>query len=559
MGKANSAADSSGEAVGFPAGSRFRGGEAFHPSQGGMVTTPDGSLYSVSHPNRVPNGGYDGPTREGDTFFIAKNRIGEVALGSSDGKGVPNGFEDEFTALDADDGRLARVAYVNKDGSHYFSGKLGEVGRLTQELYNFSVEWNSPKTYSAAETRETIVQGLAEVVDAGAADGKLIAPIEVIGQQALGKEHSNPDKYVQFTSDYMPTQSGFPLEETFAVNAAQALRGTKEKLAVVTKAAYYMQFVNPLLTAKTLAGPFYAGSRETTKLSEFSDHQQRHMQEVGVTPNDLLGKFMSRRYVLRRVGSPSAGTWLAPPPETEEEYLDQAHTDLQSQRISSVDRLMGEHTDRARLVLGAFENCSLGNVGDLDKMTCDAIVANAIYSSVEQMIARGQKPEALFPDIFGYTHLGKKRALQKAHESNLNIHRFGMDAFYNGKPAHAYGERLLELARFGEKRRVPNWAIGDFLSSYVSNQKTRDTLYNWCRQTGQAPSMEAFHQTGIGIPAVYLHEIFNYNHQKYPNLPEADIIRLCDLDLARSFVRDVDRHVTQTTRSLGTRALAPKR
>jgi hypothetical protein len=559
MGKANSAADNSGEAVGFSTGSRFRSGEAFDPAQGGMVTTPDGNVYSVSHPNRVPDGGYRGPDRDGDTVFVAKNRIGKVALGIGDEKGVPNGFEDEFTALDAKDGRLARVAYLDENGNHYFAGKLGKVGRLTQELYNFSVEWNSPKTYSAAETRTTIAQGVAEVVDAGAADGKLIAPIEVIGQQALGKEHSNPDKYVQFTSDYMPAQSGFPLEETFAVNAAQALRGTKEGLAVISKAAYYMQFVNPLLAAKTLAGPFYAGVRETTQLPDFSDHQQRHMQKVEIQPNDLAGKFMSRRYVLRRIGSPSAGTWLTPPPETEKDYLDAAHTNLHNQQISSVDRLMGEHTDRARVVLGAFENCSLGNVGDLDKMSVDAIVANAIYSSVEQMVARGQKPEELFPDIFGYARLGKQRALQKAHQSNLNIHRLGMDAFYNGKPVHDYGERLLALARYGEIRRVPNWAIGDFLSSYISTQKTRETLYDWCRQTGQPPSMEAFHQTGVGIPAVYLHEIFDYNREKYPNLPEADIIQLCDLDLARSFVRDVDRHVTQNTRYLGAKASALKK
>lgn len=308
---------------------------------------------------------------------------------------------------------------------------------------------------------------------------------------------------------------------------------------------YLEQFVNPLLAAPTLDGAFYAGSR-TMNMAGFTEQQLRHMKHVGITPQDLRGPAISHRYKLRRLGSPSAGIWMRRQPATEEEYYAQAHQALHTKRASSADRLMGEHTDRLRETLGTRESSNQGNVGHLDKMPAHGLAANAVYSSIEGMLARGEQPERIFPELFAWAREGEQ-GLHKADRLSLDVHRRSMDARYNGKPVHDYAGQLWALAQYRNDGGVPEWAAGDFFSSYVPNEFTRKNLRAWCRETGKAPSMAAFYETGIGVPGVYSHEIFNYFREKYPAEPESEIIRRCELDKALAW----QRHVELRTAKIG--------
>lgn len=538
--KTNTAANLSRHTYSVSRDAQFLCGATFDPSRGGIVRLADNSLLSVSDPKRVPDAKpIKRPTKHEDQYLIAANRVGRINLSTTSATRSSYGLEWEFVVLDRR-GKLHPVQAIDAAGEPTFMDGLQEIPNVTHEFHRFALELGVPVSHSWMQAKRNLLPALHQIVVALAANNLVLAPLDIVGSP-LSNADRGSHPYMTYIADFMFRNSGFPMEEVYAMYGIQSHCGLKHTSTSI-QAGYYMQFINPLLAAATLGGPFYRGYRELLSPPVFTDEQYHHLERVGLTPEDFVGRFMSRRYLLRRAASPSAGTWRERPPITCEGYLDAAHTALSNGKIFSIDRLMGEQTDRLRLSIppnGTFENCSFGNVGNVLKAEGLQLVSCVLFETIEHILQHNQKPERLFPLLFA------DLTLEQAHRDNLLIHRYGMDAKViragNEYTVEILGLELRRMLHFLPKQHIPKVTEEWFFASYTSSSKTRDSLKRWCARTGQNPSLEAFHQTGTGIPAIYLNEVYDDLMKRCPNLTEAEVIRQCELDLGQAFMQDVNR------------------
>jgi len=545
--KANPAASKHNPPVLIPGGSYFYDGTPFSRERGGVVYASGGKVLSVAEPGCVPDIGYDGPTCEPfKGHLLPCNRVAELRIveGSYDDQTEPGyGFEWELPIVDAKTGETKSVTARDQNGRTVFLGRLQQLAskyvNITPEAHTYVAELGITPANSIDELSHNMIVGVSEAIHAIVADGGLPVATDVIGHRKMGRPESSTDEYLMSTIAWLASQAyftdDFPIETFFVAYAAQFHRDIRNTEAAV-RAAGFMQSANVVLAAVGANGPFFLGKRKVDQIPEFGKKQWAVLRNRGLGKDDFNGERLSWRGTLMNVVSPSAGTWREMPPTEIFEYLGYCHDKLRTGQASSIDRSVANHGDRLRLTIGAsgtFENLSQPNVPSLHSQISALVVWNAIFTSVEEMIMKGEDPRDVAPFLFGAT-------LEQARKERISADLLGPDALRNGKPLYKARDEVRRVAEYSKRNCLPDFYIDWHLRSYASADETRSVIRQWCAETGNPPSMQAFHELGIGAPAHYVIARYNYLKEQFPDLSETEIIRDCNIDNGQALVREVE-------------------
>ncbi len=316
--------------------------------------------------------------------------------------------------------------------------------------------------------------------------------------------------------------------------AAQFHRDIRDTEAAV-RAAMFMQSANVVLAAVGVNGPFFLGQRTVRQAPEFHTKQWEVLKARGLTRQEFIGQRLSWRGTLMNVVSPSAGTWQEVPPTQLHAYLGYCHDKLLSGRASSSDRSVAHHGDRLRLTIGetgTFENLSQPNVPCLHSQISALVVWNGIFTSVEEMLLKGEDPRDIAPFLFGAN-------VEQARTERMLVDRFGADVLRNGRPLYSAKNEIRRVAAYSKRNRLPKFYLDWHLRAYASKEDTMRAIRRWCSDTGNPPGMQAYHDIGIGAPAYYTIARYNYLKRTHPGLSESSIIRDCNLDNGKALAREV--------------------
>lgn len=545
--KANPAASIHSQPVLIPGGSYFYDGAPFNHRQGGIVYLSDGRILSVAEPGCVPDTGYSGPTYvpfEG--HLLPSNRVSELRLASNTfakPMDIGHGFEWELPVVDAKTGEVKTVTTSAKDGKTTFLGRLGKLSskyaKVTHEAQNYVAEIGIEPADNIDELTYNMVMGVGDVVNAIVADGGLPVPVDVVGHRKMGIAERSPDKYISSTTNWLAKHGhftqNFPIDTFQVAYAAQFHRDIRDTEAAV-QAAGFMQSANVVLAAVGVNGPFFMGKLSVDEDPDFSEAQWDVLRSRGLDRSGLTGERLSWRGTLRNVVSPSAGTWREMPPTEVRQYLGFCHNKLTNGKVSSSDRSVASHGDRLRLTIGktgTFENLSQPNVPSLHSQISALVVWNAIFTSVEEMILKGEDPRKVAPFLFGAT-------LEQARKERLLTDRLGAGVLRNGRPLYMAKSEVRRVATYSKLNELTKFYLDWHLRSYASRSETIKAIRQWCSETGNPPGMQAFHELGIGAPAYYAIERYAYHRERHPKMSEHDIIRECNLDNGRAFVRELE-------------------
>ncbi len=222
--KANPAANLNGEPVLIPGGSYFYNGAPFNRTQGGIVYTSDGKIFSVANPECVPDVGYDGPVyRPFAGHLIPGNRAAELRIVKEIGdesSSIGHGFEWELPVIDAETGEVKEVTTTGPNGETKFRGKLGQLSsnyvNVTPEAHRYVAELGIAPANTVDELSYNMIMGTSDAVTAIVADGGLPLATDVVGHRKMGTTEASPDKYLTSTIRWMASQGHF--NEEFRLN-----------------------------------------------------------------------------------------------------------------------------------------------------------------------------------------------------------------------------------------------------------------------------------------------------------------------------------------------------
>jgi hypothetical protein len=295
----------------------------------------------------------------------------------------------------------------------------------------------------------------------------------------------------------------------------------------------------PLWAAASFSGPLLHGGIEKVLSDQLTTEQKAHLDEQGFNAADLQPGSASWRYILRCIGSSSGGAWRQDIPTDWDGTILYAHEKLRQGDIPTIDRLPGLHSNlRPRFTLagsrGTYEDCTPDTyAGNLEKIEAAQLFYGASMRELERLVASGQDPRQKYPEI--YSPIGGQMARKANHRRNIDVFRGGMDAWVNGKQVHAHFPDLARLAAMGG---ASDAVISEMSTSYVSNKYTVSSIRQWCRRNGvRVPSMQAFYDTGVGTPNVYMSVRAEALRELQPQLTEDEVIRNCELDMAVTFMR----------------------
>ena len=545
--KANPAATMDGPSTLIPGGSYFYDGSPFNSDRGGVVYSPDGRILSVAEPKCVPDVGYDGPVYVPfKGHILPGNRVAEIHITSSARHmlaKVGHGFEWELPVIDAVTGEVKCVTACDSNGKTIFLGKSGELSspyvKITPEAHNYVTELGITPADTVDELSHNMIIGVSDVVRTIVADGGLPLATDVVGHRKMGPPERSTDKYLTSTIDWLASHGHFteecPIESFFVAYAAQFHRDILNTEAAI-RAAGFMQSANVILAAVGVNGPFYQGKRYIKQAPNFSDTQWAILRDRGLTKSDFIGSRLSWRGTLMNVVSPSAGTWREMPPTKVHGYLGYCHDKLFSGKASSSDRSTANHGDRLRLTIGkngTFENLSQPNVPCLHSQISALLVWNAIFTSVEEMVVKGEDPREIAPFLFG-------ASIEQARRERMLTDKLGADVLRNGKPLYEAKDEVRRVAEYSKFNYLPKFYMDWHLKSYASGATTKMAIKRWCAKTGSPPGMQAFHELGIGAPAYYAIARYEYLKKKHPELSESDIIRDCNIESGQALVNEVE-------------------
>jgi gamma-glutamyl:cysteine ligase YbdK (ATP-grasp superfamily) len=516
----------------LPSSHRFRDGRPLRTNTGGILA---GEAQAIAHPDRV----MDGRTYEtsNGAVPIRTRRLGNLFLVQAGvhalHEATPRtGAEQEFLTTDTQTGEYQPI--MDKHGT--FHPDLKQLG-LTPEPFNFMGEIGLPVTESAAETKWAMRQTLGKVARTIAEHGLNVAPLTIVGQRETSNEDANNHPYIRFVRQYLLDATGADTVEFFRAAGVQFHSEILDTMAAMEAAELY-QSIAPILYAASVCGPFINGTTQATDMSVENPRVATRLQSLGMIPEDLTGTYQSWRYPIRRIGSSSGGSWHRPRPASLEDYLAQGNEGLKQQAIGTMDRFFGEHTDcRVRVGIkphGTLEACNFDSfAGHDEKLAAFQALTTAILTNLQVMALYGVNPRQEFPELFGLAE--GQTALHYANRHNFRVARNGMNAIVHNRPVHQQAEALLRLGRYTDIFPLTPDMEKQIIRSYSSDQQTRQELKAWCNREGKMPSIEAYYQTGVGSPAVYLQARAEALREQYPHISEMDIVRNVEHDMATHY------------------------
>lgn len=541
MNKANPAADNSGNMKTVPQGAEFIDGLPFDTRRGGVVIA-NGEYYSLASPEAV-YGGVESLAAGGPNEVLAR-RFGRIPIHTATVSTPPTfGAELEGARLDA-------------EGNYAVAPEADQA-----ELYNFVVERGTPPTDSPDELARHYEMLVAELVAEAAADSQYFAPLSVFGQRALGPEDQNTHPYITDVAERMGRVTGFCTAEVFRVGSVQPHTGISDTLAAI-RALEAMQYLNPIMTAPSSAGPLlYGGIARHMADHNFTPAQKEHMAQVQIESRDLVGPYASYRYLLRRLGSPLAGTWQAEGPVSIDDYHDEANGALAWGSINSIDRLRGWHTDRVRSVLDQSGNSTLESsaydtfLGNPKALTSSHLLHSAILTRLVAMGISGEDPRDIVAKGLGMGQLSRQGRLYMAHRVSLCTAREGNDATPYGRQVGTWLPALLRLADDAPHIRLSAEHRQRLADMYAPATAVVKTVAAWRTTHGaECNPIEAYFDTHVGSPSVYLalqHQLLRAKYSaQHKSDPEAEA-------LDTSIARQTERSAAQALHnSMGRMAIA---
>jgi hypothetical protein len=495
--KVNPAAATGKAPVEFAPGTTFIDGRPLEADGGGMVVTTEG-YFSVAVADLAP-GAEPIATKDDGTVQVPYNRTGRATF--------HEGTNSNATTMGAE---LEHVR-LNEDGT--YATLPTEYLLQVAELYSFMGESGTPPTSDPAQLERFYWDMVHEQVDAASKAGQYVAALAVFGQP-ISSDQINPHPYVKNVVHNMGARTGFDTLQAFRTGGAQTHTGVTNSMAGV-KAAEAMQYFSPLLMSPTLSGPLVRGGMAgNLSRTVFTPQQFDHVRKMGITHDDLTGPYQSYRYLLRLLGSPSAGVWQTPPPDTKEGYVTAANNRLRNGTVNSIDRTNGWHADRVRLVLdgkgaNTIEDCSadpaLGNVKVLSALH---VLRSAMTTALEAMAMRGEDPRTKAAEVLGISGIRRNQRLQVAGSLSLrSVARYGNDAnTYKDKTPGEWLPAMLELADQAPHLRVTPEQKETMQKAYATQEESAAAIRQWCRDRGvDSPTAQTYFDLGLGAPAPYMY------------------------------------------------------
>lgn len=489
--KANPIASMNEDMAVFPPGATMLDGSDVHPEAGGIVAAQDG-YYSMSRPQLVTGG-----ETTAAAGAILQRRTGRVTV-----KG-------HRTSQPTTYGGEAEYAVVDPSGA--YSSRLGQ----DIELYTFMAETSTPVIGDSRELRDAYTAMAGKMIELAEAKGVFMAPISVFGQRGPEPDEASPNPYVAHTVRSMDERTGFSALDMFRVAGFQP-HTSISNLEAGLRAGEAMQLLNPILTAPSLTGPFLEGG-PAAQLSgmTFSEQQRKHLEAAGLTPEDLQRRYASYRYILRCIGSPSAGIWREPAPDSLETYLLRADEKLAAGDINTSDRLQGWHADRMRAVLdgsgaSTFESCTYDSfAGNPQAMADNHTLLSAVFTALEARAMNGSDVVQEVAKALGVEHLDREARLQLAHRTMLGVARYGNDAAVYGKtPGKWLKETVLPLADTAPHATLDEAARLRLQANFATIKETVPAVRAWCVANGtDIPTMDTYYDIGVNNPSFYMREL----------------------------------------------------
>lgn len=526
--KANFVADMSGALVTVPEGIHYIDGRSVTPDSGGIFKSSN-DVYSLARPDAVPPYTQTG-TEPGD---ITKNRLGRITINNRFTSNTKYGVELESFRIHPDSGE-----YV-PDWSE----------NALPELYRYMDEVSTRPVDSAGELHEELLSVSKLLIKGADAVGALVLPASTLGQRSPTPNEINPSPYVQHIAKVMEQITGFNTVETFRVAGMQNHTEIDNTEAAI-KAAEAMQLLRPILMSPSLAGPFLHGGITDifTQTRHLNHKQQLHLRSVGIIKEDLIGGYASWRYLLRRVGSPSAGTWLHPAEDNLENYLWTANDELRSGKINNPDRHMGEHTDRLRLVLdgsnvSTLENCANDTFGgNIQSILSAVLLDSAIFKSLERMAMHGEEPREIVAKTLGLAGQSHQQRLHSAHRASLAVSRNGNDAIIYGKTPEQWADPMLSLARESGLTPLGDRTETTLRKMFAGSKIVTAAINDWCYNGNtDTPSLAAYFDSGYGNPSFHMQAVYRKYKYDNPGSSEEVVIRAIELDLARAYQESINK------------------
>jgi hypothetical protein len=528
--KANPVASTGKAPVLFSAEARFVSGALITPDSGGVVAD-HGEVFSVARAEMVP-GALQAEQQPDGSWAIPANRTGRATFLENDtSQPTTYGAEQESVQMDPD-GRYARLP--------------DDFLLQVNELYTFMRESGTAPTDDPVEFERRMWEMVHEEVDAATRVGQYVASLAVFGQHGMGDAHRNPSMYVEHVAVEMTARTGFDTIGMFRTGGAQAHTGLSNTMAGI-QAAEAMQYLSPILAVPTLAGPFVHGGvagniGHPAFMDSLTAEQRAHMAAMKIQRGDLSHPYQSWRYLLRVLGSPSAGTWQTPAPDTKEGYLARADEQLAAGQINNIDRTNGWHTDRVRVVLdgsgaNTVEDCSadtaLGNPGILVPLQ---LLRAGLTTALEKMAMQGRDPRLAVARLLGTSALSREERLVLAHRTMLGeVSRYGTDAnTYGRRPGEILPTLTRLVAQEAPFTRLTGAQNMRLRRAYATREQTMPAVQRWCvANNAETPTAQTWFDLGLNNPSVYMREQFVHLTTK-KGMSEEAAIREIELGAAHA-------------------------
>jgi|GEM_PF-5871108 len=467
-------------------------------AEAGGVVLADNQYYTIADRSMVPGGQPVRTTEAG--LEVPANRAGRITI------------LEHTTSIVTTYGAELEVARLHLDGS-YADLSVKEQHEVN-ELYTFMDESGTPVTDSPAEFERHYWDMIEGMVGSAEEAGQLAAALATYGQEEPSLEQVNSSIYVIDVEEAMTMITGFQAYRVFRIGSGQGHTGISNTRAGI-QAAEAMEYLAPILTPPTLAGTHINGglAADLSGLQP-TPTQQAHMNRARLVRDDLSGPYQSMRPLLRILGSPSAGIWLAPPPDTIEGYIEKGHELLENKKINNIDRLNGWHASRFRSVLdnkgraNTIEDCAGDTaLGNPDTNVPLYLLRSGLTTTFEAMAMQGRDPRLAVASLLGTASMNRQARLDLAHRLNLRESaRYGNDArLYRNKHPGEWLPFLLEIADDAPHTRLTAVHKQRLRGMYATRSETKNAIAQWCADNHtDTPTAQAYFDLSIGSASVYL-------------------------------------------------------
>ena len=310
----------------------------------------------------------------------------------------------------------------------------------------------------------------------------------------------------------------------------------------------YLQFVNHILLAPTLCGPFTQGEIKPNLVALYENAPDIAGDARKEKTLDWLedGTYQSYRTLGRFFGSSSGGILREPIPVQEGKFYTYLENRLKQGNIPSAGRAGGNHADRYRpdiLPYGTLELCGLDPAGGrVQRIATVGEFTRALGWKMQTLMVTGQFDEKAreYAALFGREP--SVESFETAHWNFLETTKNGTNAKVAGMDGESYHIRTMHelLKKFAQEplvnqsrdmnyQGVPQGILGELDRAY----KDPSGLFNRYRDKNGFTSTRGYYEMGIGNLSEWM--LQGARERMAAGMSEKDAIMEVTKDVGRSF------------------------